>query len=185
MHIISGKYKHRNLITPKGLDTRPTTNRLRETLFNICQNYVQEARFLDLFAGSGAMGFEALSRGASSATFVDSHRESILAIKHNVQALDVRQQAHVIQGDVFSILQRLEKQGVQFDIIYADPPYSKGLSEQLLAFLDQHPLLLPNGYLFIEESSDVKLPYAELKTLHLVSERATGRAALLQFKKTI
>src|SRR5436305_1632219 len=103
MRIIAGTFKNRRLIAPKGDATRPTTEQLRESLFNICQHYLEGAHFLDLFAGSGAMGLEALSRGASYATFVDNNKESVGYIHANVEALKVGGHSKVICGDVFTI----------------------------------------------------------------------------------
>ena len=187
MYIVAGKYKNHKLRSPKGMETRPTTNRLREALFNICQSYIENARFLDLFAGSGAIGLEALSRGAKEVTFIDSHRESIHCIKQNIESLQLETNARAIQGDVFTLIPKFEKQGVKFDIIYADPPYEQGHGEQLwsqklLQLIDQHQVLEPGGYLFIEESSSMELTLDGLSTLEVVSIRKMGRASLLQFK---
>ena len=126
MHIIGGIYRNRTLIAPKGQEVRPTSSRLREALFNICQSYIQDALFLDLFAGSGAMGFEAISRGAKKATLIDLSKDSIRCIEANAASLNVEEQVQILQGDVFKWIERLQKQGVQFDIIYADPPYQIG-----------------------------------------------------------
>src|SRR5262249_40855980 len=111
MRIISGIYKNRILASPKGLTTRPTSEKLRGALFNICQSYVEGAVFLDLFAGSGAMGIEALSRGAASSTFIDDDRESIRCIKANLESFHIQAQAHVLKGDVFESVDKLIKQG--------------------------------------------------------------------------
>lgn len=188
MYIIAGKYKNHKLDSPKGMNTRPTTNRLREALFNISQNYIEDARFLDLFAGSGAMGLEALSRGAKEVVFIDNHRESMQCIKKNLQSLNVEAKGRTIQGDVFNSILKLSAQGVKFDIIYADPPYEQEQegqlwSQKLLNLIDQSSILEEKGYLFIEESSAVSLSTQELKELKEVSARKMGRASLLQFQK--
>lgn len=192
MHIISGLYKSRKIAAPKGLETRPTSGRLREALFNICQNEIDGARFLDLFAGSGAMGLEALSRGAVKATFVDNSKESIRCIKANVSALGLDKSSHVIYGDVFNSLKDLAKGGQRFDIIYADPPYDTSIasgggkvlcSEKVLDLLEDligngHNLLQPGGSLFIEDASGV-LDKAKIgKHLVLHDTRKMGRSAL-------
>lgn len=188
MYIIAGLYRGRRLVSPKGPQTRPTAGRLREALFNICQNRIEGAAFLDLFAGSGAMGFEALSRGAQSATFVDSHRESIQSIKANAAHLLVESRAHVLKGDVIPTLAWLEKQGHAFDIIFADPPYgikdvhsSRLLSEQIVCWIDSHTLLKPGGVLFIEEDFSLQPSLTDLKTLILKDSRKVGPAALQQY----
>ncbi|MBA3956961.1 MAG: 16S rRNA (guanine(966)-N(2))-methyltransferase RsmD [Parachlamydiaceae bacterium] len=179
MRIVSGIFKNRTLLTPKGLDTRPTSERMRATLFNICQNYIENARFLDLFAGSGAIGLEALSRGASHATFVDMSKESCLCIKKNIASLNAQQQTTVLHGDVLAQLKRLPH---QYDIIFVDPPYELNLGTQVLAFVDQNPILTPTGTLFIEESAYTP-PEVALTTLELVSSRSTGRTLLQQYRK--
>lgn len=179
MYIISGKYKKRALVAPKSDLVRPTTSQLREAVFNICQLNIEGARFLDLFAGSGAMGLEALSRGAEHATFVESNRQALEAIKKNIQALGVEKQTTLISLDVFKALEKFAQREKLFDVIYVDPPYGKGLSEPVLTFLDTHPLLNPDGSLFIEDA-DLKEP--PLTHLRLHSERSIGRARLHEYR---
>lgn len=191
MHIISGKYKNRILAAPKGSQTRPTSSRLREALFNICQSSIVDASFLDLFAGSGAIGLEALSRGASKSVLVDNSKECSRCILKNVETLKVGDQAKIVCSDVFSSIKKLSGSGYQFDIIYADPPYEmKGnfngqiisYSQQLLLLLDSLPLLKDGGYLFLE---DVFTPeqLQQVPTLKLISERRVGSTHLCEFKK--
>ncbi|MEI8365929.1 MAG: 16S rRNA (guanine(966)-N(2))-methyltransferase RsmD [Parachlamydiaceae bacterium] len=196
MHIFSGLYKNRKISSPKGEKTRPTSGRLREALFNICQGEIENANFLDLFAGSGAMGLEALSRGAGWATFVDNSKESIRCIQTNIRALEVEKSTQVIYGDVFSTLKYFAKQGKNskvFDLIYADPPYESFIDDSLekIAFSAQIVSLIDtlieagcsplsaNGSLFIEDAvkviSNEQEPY---KNLTLRSTRTMGRSAL-------
>ncbi len=182
MYIIGGKYKKRALVTPKSDLVRPTTSQLRESVFNICQLTIEGAQFLDLFAGSGAMGLEALSRGAQHATFVESNRQAVEAIRRNIQALGVSKQATVITLDVFKALEKFAQHAKLFDVIYVDPPYGKGLSEPVLTFLDMHPLLNPDGSLFIEDA-DLREPPLIHLTLH--SKRAIGRARLHEYRSSI
>lgn len=189
MHIIAGVYKNRVLSVPKGTLTRPTSSRLREALFNICQGTIEDAFFLDLFAGSGAIGLEALSRGASKAILVDSSKESLKCMNKNVESLNLQKQAKVICGDVFQSLKKLSHSGYQFDIIFADPPYEKkgifggeliSYSQQLLYILDTLPLLKENGYLYLEDV----LPESLIsKTFKLISSRTVGKTSLCEFKK--
>lgn len=183
MHIIAGLYRHRTLTTPKGLQTKPTTSKMREAVFNICQNYIADARFLDLYAGSGAMGYEALSRGASQATFVDNSREAIRCLKENAAALKVQSQCQILPGHVMAILKGLESQKQQFNIIYADPPYNQTDAELLVRFIDETNLLLPTGAFFIEESLEGAPQLEDLKTLRLVSSRKFGKSVLLEYEK--
>lgn len=193
MHIIAGLFKNRIITTPKGLATRPTSSRLREALFNICQHSIEGARFLDLFAGSGAMGLEALSRGASSALFIDNSRESVRSIRQNLETLGIVDHAEVFLGDVFQHMKKLAEAKQVFDIIYADPPYEavkrKGEGEQLaysslvIKFVDETDLLSLNGSLFIEDSTATHLAQENLKTLKLKSVRRMGRSALYHYYK--
>lgn len=179
MYIIAGKFKKKPLFTPHSEAVRPTTSQLRETLFNICQLSVEGARFLDLFAGSGAMGFEALSRGAAYAAFVENNRQALIAIRKNITGLGVAEQTGLLGMDVFKALERLASQNLQFDIIYVDPPYSKGLGARVLAFVEEHGILADGGSLFIEDAS-LELP--PLRNLTLCSQRRSGRAQLYEFR---
>ncbi|MBA2727259.1 MAG: 16S rRNA (guanine(966)-N(2))-methyltransferase RsmD [Parachlamydiaceae bacterium] len=191
MHIFAGKHKNKRIIAPKGDLTRPTSGRLRETIFNICQGYIQDANFLDLFAGSGAVGLEALSRGAANCTFVDDSRESLLSIKANLKALDEEKSSKVIFGDVFTVLRNLIKGGQKFGIIFADPPYEKigkneegrfSYSSKILEIVDSSSLLVEGGYLFIEDARTFTPEVHVLSGLTFVSSRSTGRSSLNQFK---
>jgi 16S rRNA (guanine966-N2)-methyltransferase len=147
MRIIAGKYKSRKLIAPKGDSTRPTSDRARESLFNVLQNMIdfEGMNILDLFAGSGAFAFEALSRGAEHATLIEQNRKVIEAIKENVRALEVDSQIDVIQKDVYSWLVRSPRSEVRgqsipdfghrtsdFGLIFADPPYDDPRTLDLL-----------------------------------------------------
>lgn len=189
MQIISGQYKGRKLLAPKGQLTRPTSGRLREALFNICQAEIADASFLDLFAGSGAMGLEALSRGAKRAVFVDNSRESIRCIQANQTALKIEKSAEVIYMDVFEAMKKLAKRGVIFDVIYADPPYDQttvgnnSLSTQVVAVLDElidqkFPLLKSGGILFVEDAANALPEDKTFKHLVLQDQRKMGRSAL-------
>jgi 16S rRNA (guanine966-N2)-methyltransferase len=184
MHIFSGLYKSRKIQAPKGMKTRPTSGRLREALFNICQGFIEDAAFLDLFAGSGAMGLEALSRGARTATFIDNSKESIICIQANLRNLQLQNVSEVIYGDVFMMMKKLSKQKRTFDIIYADPPYDtmeEGLlaySASVLAMIDEGSFLEDGGALFIEDSVDSMPQSVPLKHLALKSSRRMGRSAL-------
>jgi 16S rRNA (guanine966-N2)-methyltransferase len=168
---------------PKGLLTKPTTSSLREAIFNICQNIIVNARFLDLYAGSGAIGFEALSRQADSVIFVDSSRNAIHCIHHNAKLLDVENRIKVIPNNVMNALNKLETLNATFDIIYADPPYRKTDAKDLICWIDSHEILVNGGYLFIEEAEDAVPEINNLKSLQLISRRRFGNTVLLQFLK--
>lgn len=191
MHIIAGTLKNQPIAAPKGEATRPTSSRLRETLFNICQGYIEGSSFLDLFAGSGAIGLEALSRGAKSCTFADINKESIRCIQQNVKSMHVETLSKVLYGDVFSVLKKLARGKAGFDIIYADPPYEKvgkaegkliSYSEKVLQFVDENHLLNPGGHLFIEDARSFIPQTEQLKSLVLINSRHAGRTNLYQFE---
>jgi 16S rRNA (guanine966-N2)-methyltransferase len=136
---------------PKGDETRPTSSKLRETVFNMLQNEIEEALFLDLFAGSGAMGIEAISRGAKRSAFVDASLEGVKTIKDNVEALGLTEKCKIYKGDYLKILERLSKEGEAFDILFSDAPYPlKDSAHKLLDFLSRHTLLKREGRLLIE-----------------------------------
>lgn len=196
MYIIAGLYRRQRLISPKGAGTRPTASRLREALFNICQNLVEGVRFLDLFAGSGAMGFEALSRGAQFVTFIDAHKEAIHCIRQNAAHLQVNDQCLILQGEVFSLLTRLHKQGQVFDIIFADPPYCTPVSlspassnvfysSKIIEWIDTHSMLTKGGRLFIEEDFNHQPQLENLNTLELKDSRRIGHASLQQYTQIV
>lgn len=191
MHIIGGELKNQIITTPKGAHTRPTSGRLREALFNICQNYIEEARFLDLFAGSGAMGLEALSRGASFCTFVDNDRNSIKSIQANLEKMQLGTKSKVLMGNVLTFMERLSKEK-PYTIIYADPPYDAKVnvsgeqicySEYLLRMCNDLPILCADGMLFIEDSTAFQPDVKSLTNLECVNMRRSGRSSLLQFRR--
>jgi 16S rRNA (guanine(966)-N(2))-methyltransferase RsmD len=186
MRIFSGIYKGRQLQAPKGRVTRPTSGRMREAVFNICQHYIEGANFLDLFAGSGAIGFEALSRGAAFATFVDNDQESARCIKKNRELLQLESCSELIYGDVFAAIEKLGRQKRKYELIYADPPYAIAregipLSHLLLEALDAHQILSKNGMLFIEEEQKTLAELKNLTHLKWVSSRNMGRSGLQQY----
>ncbi len=187
MYIIAGQFRGQKLISPKGLQTRPTASRLREALFNICQGFIEDVRFLDLFCGSGAIGLEALSRGAESATFVDAGKEAIQCVKKNTSHLKVEGQCQILHGQIFTLLKWLDKQNRQFDIIYADPPYktegSEGYSDKVIEFIDTSSLLAEGGILFIEEDANHAPKLDNLSTLSLKNSRTMGHSVLQQYVK--
>lgn len=171
LKIIGGSLKHRQILTPKGTGTRPTSSLVRKAIFDICQFEIEDADFLDVYAGSGAMGIEALSRGAKSATFVDSERFAIECIKQNLQELNL--QGQVLKLDALKAIHYLAKTKALFDIIYVDPPYAKDVAMVLKA-LDELGLLKADGKLFLEHRTATAVDFAQLQHLKLDSERKFG-----------
>ena len=186
LRVLGGKYRSLLLQSPRGAQTRPTTSMLRKAVFDIVQSTIEGSRFLDLFAGSGAMGIEALSRGAVHATFVENHKDALRCIKANLAALKLEKEAAIYSYDVFDVLKKLEKKGEVFDIIYADPPYHiTSIYTDLLKYLDQSRLLAKGGLLFLESLFPSPLKNLELEHLVLIDQRRFGTSLLLQYKNLI
>jgi len=178
LRIIAGQFKGRILKAPKGPVTRPTQGMLREAVFNICQQVIEGASFLDLFAGSGAMGLEALSRGAAHATFVEGNRFAAQAIRDNIALLDLGRQSSLIVADAKAALRRLKG---SFNLIYVDPPYDLKAApfvEELLS----SGLLADDGILFLEERSLGRVSPPTFASLILVGSRKFGEATLHQYR---
>ena len=183
MRITGGFLKNQSLKTPKGDRTRPTSEKLRQSVFNIAQAHVENCAFLDLFAGSGAMGIEALSRGAKKVTFIEKDRSALKALKENLIALDLSPSATLIAGDVLLQLKRLKRE--KFNLIYIDPPYEKGLQEKTLDLVDKLQLLPIGGLLFVEESAQKELELPPLTTMQMQKKRKVGSTFLYQFQGTL
>ncbi len=169
MRVIAGCAKGHKLQTPEGMATRPTTDRIKETVFNIMAFDLPQCRFLDLFSGSGAIGIEALSRGAAQAVFVDSAPESIRVIHANLAHTKLEENALVLGQDVFSALERLSKEGYCFDVIYMDPPYAAALEQDVLLRIASLNLLAHDGYVAVEHGA--KQPLSALPGYHILREK--------------
>ncbi len=184
LRIIAGLYRSRLLTSPKGDTTRPTSSIVRKALFDILGGSVEESDFLDLFAGTGAIGIEALSRYANSATFVESDRSAFAAMKTNVTTLKIPpEKAHLHASSVRTIIAPFHKSGKLFDFIYADPPYEDlNYYIETLSLLDKNNLLKPNGTLILELESKSKFVLPELECLVLTRERTIGPSSLLFFQ---
>ncbi len=157
MRVIAGKARRIPLVSPEGRETRPTTDRVKETLFNIIQDDIPGSQFLDLFSGSGGIGIEALSRGAKEAVFVEYAKKALDCIHANLDKTKLKEQAVILPTEVSHGLSRLGKMGKKFDIVYADPPYQKGYEAQILNWLLESEVV-KSGTLVILESSRETLP---------------------------
>ena len=168
LRVIGGQWRGRKLdfIAVDGL--RPTPDRVRETLFNWIQPYLPGAQCLDLFSGTGALGIEALSRGAGHVTFVDLNRTTAQQLKHNLQVLKT-QQAEVIEADITQWLaSRLTGNEVKYDLVFMDPPFRKDLVGVCCGWLEQHEMLSDNAVIYIETESE--LPHINTPT-HWIEHR--------------
>lgn len=153
MRIITGSKRGKKLITLEGEQVRPTTDRVKESLFNILQFQLEGRRFLDLFAGSGQIGLEALSRGAALAVFVDASKDSIRVVEKNVQSTGLGDRSKVVTADFQSYLRGCRE---RFDIAFLDPPYRMGLLEKALPLVAER--MNPGGVLLCEHPKDETLP---------------------------
>lgn len=162
MRVIAGTARRLPLKTPEGMDTRPTTDRIKETLFNMIQDDVYGCRFLDLFAGSGAIGIEALSRGASSAFFVENDKRAAECIRENLKKTGL-ENGTLIFADAAGALRQLALSEKAMDIIFMDPPYQKQLERTMLTILKDSPLADEYTKIIIE--ADLKTDFRFAETL--------------------
>ncbi len=161
MRVIAGKAGRLLLKSVPGYTTRPTTDKYKETLFNILAPYIPGARFLDLFAGSGAIGIEALSRGAAACVFVEKDMRAVKVIRENLAHTKLDADARVMPGDVLAALPGLDREGKCFDIIFMDPPYAAGLYEGTLSFLASSSLIDEDTIIVAEAADDLDLSFLD------------------------
>ena len=186
MRVIAGKFRSRTLTAPRGLDTRPTSDRLRETLFNVLAPRIEGSAFLDLYAGSGANGIEALSRGAGNTVFVEKATPAIAAIRANLRTLGIQTGWQLEARGALLSLKRLVEQGQRFDLVFLDPPY-KAADEYALvlgALGDECGLLLAAGGIVIAEhhrKQQLEDRYGNLLRYRLLEQ---GDAALSFYSAT-
>jgi 16S rRNA (guanine966-N2)-methyltransferase len=193
LRITGGKYRSRALQAPRGQATRPTSDRVREALFGILEsaNVVQDARVLDTYAGTGALGLEALSRGAARVTLVESSREALGVLRSNIAALSVEDLAEVVSGDVGRVAARFGRlaRAPQFDLVLADPPWNlvdTGEAAAALSVLVLAGLLAPDGWLVLEHSARTPSPGpSAMGGLAPFDTRRYGDTALTFYKPDI
>lgn len=170
MRIIAGSKRRLPLKTVEGKDTRPTTDRIKETLFNMLQNEVYGCYFLDLFAGSGQIGLEALSRGARYAVFVENAKKAAACITENIRFTKSDKESLLLQMDVIAALRSMEGK-YQFDIIFMDPPYDKELEREVLEYLKSSSLLKENTLMITEASLQTDLSYVNELGFTILKEK--------------
>ena len=160
MRIIAGQARGRAIDAPKGFETRPVTDMIRESLFNIWQFDIEGCDFLDLFSGSGCMALEALSRGAASAVMVDASPEAVRTIRANLAKTGLDKERHeVIKGDVFNVIGRFARMGRTFDFVYLDPPFTNPeIFEPVMEALADAALLRDGGSIVIRSRKEMKMP---------------------------
>jgi 16S rRNA (guanine(966)-N(2))-methyltransferase RsmD len=155
MRVISGTARGRRLKDLPGLDTRPTTDKVKESIFNIVQFDIEGRRVLDLFAGTGQLGIEALSRGAQSCVFVDQSREAVRVVKENLASTGFENQSRVAQGDSVAFLSSCRE---KFGLAFLDPPYATDLLDRALIRMAEIDIMAENGIIVCESASDKLLP---------------------------
>jgi len=185
MRIISGKHRGAKLFTLDGRDTRPTLDRVKESLFSILSFDLPEATILDLFAGSGALGLEALSRGAKDAVLCDKSAKAIHIIEQNVDKLQEKSNVRLLQKDYKKALEILKQEKRKFDIVFLDPPYRTDFASKAAQKIVQDELLNQEGIIIVETDCKdaVKAQINELGCLEIYDERKYGRANLIFMKQ--
>ncbi len=171
MRVIAGTAKRLQLKTVKGDNTRPTTDRIKETLFNMLQNDIEGCRFLDLFSGSGAIGIEALSRGAKEAVFVENNKEAINCIKENLIFTKLVNSGIVMSYDVMTAISMLEGRNAKFDIVFMDPPYNKEIEKEVLDRLKQSEIIDSDTMIIVEASLNTSFSYLRDMGYELFKEK--------------
>ena len=160
MRVIAGKARRTPLKTPKNLRTRPTSDRIKETLFNMLQPDLAGCMFLDLFSGSGGIGIEALSRGAQSCVFVDNDRDAINCLRDNLEKTKMVQDGQIINRDAMTALRLLDGK-MTFDCIFMDPPYDKDIEKDMLKYLIKSKLIHDATLIVVEASMDTGFDYLD------------------------
>ena len=172
VRVISGSARGLKLNTPGDDRVRPTTDRVKESMFNIIQDWVYDSQVLDLFAGSGALGIEALSRGASQAVFCDNSLDSIKIRKSNIEKARVADRSQIVSGDFKRCLRDMEAKNQSFDMIFVDPPYYEGLFEEVLDTIRSCKILKKDGIVIVEH--DAKRPIGQVEGLEVYKEKKYG-----------
>jgi len=173
MRIISGASKGRKLAVPKSASLRPTSSRVKESIFNILREKIEGRRVLDLFAGTGNLGIEALSRGAKQAVFVEKGGQALRLIRRNLDQSGLRERSEILPVDASRAIRILKQRGECFDLIFMDPPYEKGLIERTLLTLSSHPIYHRDSTVIIEHHRREGLP-SRLSGWTLIRQRQTG-----------
>ncbi|MCH5254036.1 MAG: 16S rRNA (guanine(966)-N(2))-methyltransferase RsmD [Lachnospiraceae bacterium] len=182
MRVIAGKARSLQLKTPKGMATRPTTDRIKETLFNMLSPYLADSVFIDLFSGSGGIGIEALSRGARHAYLVENQKDAIACIQENLKFTGLAQNATLLGQDVFGALSCIHEK--EADVIFMDPPYGKDYEKRVLELLQDLSYVTENTLIVTEAALAADFSYAEMLGFTVIKEKCykTNKHVFLQKK---
>jgi len=179
MRVITGSARGKKLESPEGLHTRPTTDRVKESVFNIIQSYLPAHNVLDLFAGSGAMGIEALSRNSEHAVFIDNDSSAIAVIKRNLDGTRLKEKAKVINTTADSYLSSCKE---KFDIIFLDPPYNRDFLNNIISKIISSKILADDGIIVVE--SELNGETVDNPQLHCFKTARYGKTVISIFKET-
>ena len=186
MRVISGKARGTKLNSIESMTTRPTLDRVKESLFNILQEYINQREVLDLFAGSGALGIEALSRNAKNATFCDNNKQAIQKIRENLEKTKLLEKSEIIDMDYKKCIELLNDKGKKFDLIFLDPPYKDDIAVESLKQIIKNNLVNNKGIIVIETDEIIRdlkelddAMTAGLENVKIFDQRKYGRANLI------
>jgi 16S rRNA (guanine966-N2)-methyltransferase len=184
MRVVAGSAKGRRLKAPKTDGTRPIIDRVKTALFDILSWRVEDVRFLDLFAGTGSVGIEALSRGAASASFVESDAAALAIVRENLEHTRLAAHAETVRGDAFAFLKSAASQGRRYDMIYVAPPQYQGLAARAVAELDAAPLTEPGGMVIaqVHPREGAELDALALTRLRRTDQRTYGSTLLVFYQ---
>lgn len=184
MRVVAGTAKGKQLKGPKTPGTRPVMDRVKTALFDILAPEIRDTRFLDLFAGTGGIGIEALSRGATAATFIELSPEMVKLVRDNLATTRLEPRAETIRADAFKYLETAHAAGRRYDIVYVAPPQYQGMAARAVARLDEAPLTEPGGEVIaqIHPRERGELDALNLHRLHVVDERRYGSTALVFYE---
>ena len=183
MRIISGEFKGRRLKSPPRGEVRPIQDKIKGAIFNMLQGRIVGAKVLDLFAGSGSFGLEALSQGASHLTFVEGDWKLAQLLEQNLHLLDGKRRGVVLQDDVISVIENLARGKKMFDLIFSDPPYGRDLAKLSLLRVAEYGILTPSGIMIIEVGKKQDLPEG-VRDLVLVERRLYGGTAVVFYRRS-
>lgn len=180
MRVIGGSLKGKKLFSAKGLNLRPTSDRVKESIFDILQDQFQGWNVLDLFAGTGALGIEALSRGAKRAVFVEGNKRSLGALRRNIEECRLKEQSEVLGREVQATIKILEARGESFELIFLDPPYGRGLARRILEALSGNSIVTPDTLVVAEHS--ISEGIESIPSLKRIDLRKYGRTLISFFR---
>ncbi len=171
MRVIAGRARRLQLKTVKGMSTRPTTDRIKETLFNMLQNDIEGCTFLDLYSGSGAIGIEALSRGAKKAVFVENNRDAIDCIKYNLRFTKLQEYGKVMENNVVTAMEILNKRNEKFDIVFMDPPYNNEIERETLKVILGLDIINEYSVVIVEAAIETDFSYTSDMGYKIIKEK--------------